>query len=89
MSSGQPSVEYGQSCDENHVSRTSGSCSSSADPHVAHGVGILAGATVTWPSGQYHAGMRWPHQSCREMFQSRRLSSHADVRRAASAPART
>ena len=28
-------------------------------------------ATVTWPSGQYHAGIRWPHHSCRDTFQSR------------------
>ena len=26
-------------------------------------------------SSQYHTGMRWPHQSCREMFQSRMFSS--------------
>ena len=56
------------------MSRTSGSCSSVEDPHVAQASGSSR-ATVTWPSGQYHAGMRWPHQSCREMFQSRRLSS--------------
>ena len=43
MSSGHPSVENGQSCDENHVSRTSGSCSSVADPHVGARIGILPG----------------------------------------------
>jgi hypothetical protein len=26
--------------------------------------------TVMWPSGQYHAGMRWPHHSWRLTFQS-------------------
>ena len=29
--------------------------------------------TVTWPSGQYQAGIRWPHHSWRETFQSRML----------------
>src|SRR5947209_19577569 len=75
VSSGQPSVEYGQSCEENHVSSTSGSWTSSTDPHSAHAVGSSTDAT--WcPFAQYHTGMRCPHHSCREMFQSRRLSSH-------------
>ena len=31
--------------------------------------------TVTWPSGQYQAGIRWPHHSWRETFQSRMFVS--------------
>ena len=32
-----------------------------------------ADVTVTWPSGQYQAGIRCPHHSWRETFQSRML----------------
>ena len=62
-------MAYGQSADENQVSSTSGSRSSSAEPHSAHAFGG-GHAQVTWPSGQYQSGCWWPHQSCREMFQS-------------------
>ena len=30
---------------------------------------------MTWPSGQYQAGIRWPHHSWRERFQSRMFVS--------------
>ena len=55
MSSGQPSVANGQSADENHVSSTSVSRSSSPEPHSAHAAGLVS-CTVTWPSGQYQTG---------------------------------
>src|SRR6202162_3418064 len=71
--SGQPSVENGQSPDENHVSRTSGSCSSLAEPHFGQAVGSSTAANVS-PLSQYQTGMRCPHQSWREMHQSRMFS---------------
>ncbi len=54
----------------------SGSWTSSAAglPHVPQAVGPSGSAdTVTWPSGQYQAGIRWPHHSWRDTFQSRML----------------
>ena len=68
MSSGQPSVENGQRPELNQVSKMSGSCCSSAAgrPHTSQALGPAASAeTVTWPSGQYQAGIRWPHHSWR------------------------
>jgi hypothetical protein len=73
VSSGQPSVENGQSPEENHVSRTSSSWRT-GPPHVGHAV---SGVRETWtePSAsQCQAGIRWPHQSCREMHHGRMLS---------------
>src|SRR5262249_19396703 len=73
--SGQPSEENGTSCDENQVSKTSGSLvnlllilnfsttSSSVLP------------TNTFPCSSYQAGIWWPHQSWREMHQSWMFSS--------------
>ena len=55
------------------MSSTSSSCRSSAEPHSAHAAGSVS-ATVTWPSGQYQTGIRWPHQIWREMHQSRMFS---------------
>ncbi len=45
--------------DENQVSRTSGSRTSAAEPQVRAGGGSPSPGfgTVTWPSGQYHAGI--------------------------------
>ena len=61
--SGQPSVEKGQSAEENQVSSTSGSCSMFLLWQASHSVASSL-ETVTWPqSAQYQAGMRWPHQS--------------------------
>ena len=73
-SSGQPSVENGHSPELNQVSKMSGSWVSSAAgrPQASQAPGpAVAGLTVTWPSGQYQAGIRWPHQSWRLTFQSR------------------
>ena len=52
----------------------SGSCVSSAAgrPQTSQASGPASSAeTVTCPSGQYQAGMRWPHHSWRLTFQSR------------------
>ena len=73
MSSGQPSVENGHSPELNQVSKMSASCRSSAAgrPQTSQASGPAASDdTVTWPSGQYQAGMRWPHHSWRDTFQS-------------------
>jgi hypothetical protein len=61
-------VENGHSPDENHVSRTSVSCFTAA-PHSGHAVRSSI-ETVVWLFAQWNAGMRWPHQSCREIVQS-------------------
>src|SRR5207244_1532980 len=70
VSSGQPSVAKGQSADENQVSSTSSSWRNSGASHSAQAPGSDS-ATVVWPSGQYHAGIWWPHHSWREMHQGR------------------
>src|SRR3970040_2881295 len=70
---GQPSVKNGQRPELNQVSKRSGSWISSATglPHSAQAVGPPSTSeTVTWLSGQYQAGIRWPHQSWRLTFQS-------------------
>ena len=71
--SGQPSVEKGQSAELNQVSSTSGSWVMFLEWQHSHSV-ASSFETVTCPqSSQYQAGMRWPHQSWREMHQSRTL----------------
>ena len=80
VSSGQPSVANGQSADENHVSSTSVSRVSSPEPHSAHAAGSVS-STVRCPSGQYQTGIWWPHQICREMFQSGAFSSESIAKR--------
>ena len=62
------------------MSSTSVSRSSSVEPHSAHAVGLVS-ATVTCPSGQYQTGSWWPHQICREMFQSGAFSSESIAKR--------
>ena len=62
-------VEKGHRPEENQVSSTSSSWRSSPFPQVAHCAGAWR-ATVTWPSGQYQAGIWCPHQSWRLMHQS-------------------
>src|SRR5690606_18155438 len=60
VSSGQPRVEKGQSQDENHVSRTSGSWRRSEPPQAGQAVGSSLETTM-FPhasSLQYHAGIR-------------------------------
>src|SRR6266581_8657795 len=76
VSSGQPSVEWHQSCDENQVSSTSSSCRKALAgwPDRRDASSTLR-ATNTLPDSSYHAGMRCPHQSCREMHQSCTWSS--------------
>ncbi len=55
--SGQPSVEKGQSAEENHVSSTSSSRVRCVQPHFSHFVGSSR-LTLIWPhSSQYHAGI--------------------------------
>ena len=58
------------------MSSTSGSCSSLPDPQVAQADGSSS-ATVTCPFSHVKAGMRWPHQSWREMHQSWMLRIHS------------
>ena len=67
--SGQPIVLNGQSCELNQVSSTSVSCSS-APPHAARASASPRDTIVSPHAAQYQAGIRWPHQSCREMHQS-------------------
>jgi hypothetical protein len=62
-------VEKGQRPEENQVSSTSSSWRRLAPPQVVQAAGVWR-ATVTWPSGQYQAGIWWPHQSWRLMHQS-------------------
>src|SRR5580704_4654581 len=47
------------------------------DAHVSHAVGASRVTVVCLQSRQCHAGMRWPHQSCRETHQSRMLYIHS------------
>src|SRR5215471_18930069 len=71
VSLGQPSVEWHHSAEENHVSSTSSSCWSAPTGLPAFFAASAAlRATKTLPSPSYHAGIRWPHQSWREMHQS-------------------
>ena len=79
--SGQPSVLKGHRFELNQVSNTSGSCVSSRPSYAGNAVGSVNGSsgsgTITAPSSSYQAGIWWPHQSCREMFQGRSLSSQS------------
>src|ERR1700722_17479871 len=70
-------VENGQSAELNQVSSTSGSCVILPEPHFAHFVGVSRDTMISLHSLQYHAGIRCPHQSCREMHQSRILRIHS------------
>src|SRR4249920_3398043 len=71
----QSSVENGHRADENQVSRTSSSCTRGL-PCASAFASVSSCATYTLPLLSYHAGMRWPHQSWREMHQSWMFSSH-------------
>ena len=67
-------MENGHSPELNQVSKMSGSWVSRAAgaPHASQAGGpSISALTVAWPSGQYQAGMRWPHHSWRDTFQSR------------------
>ena len=70
--SGQPKVENVHKPDENHVSNTSSSCLSSIAESKLYfdRTSSSLRATYTLPSASYHAGIRCPHQSWREIHQS-------------------
>ena len=74
--SGQPSVANGQSAEENQVSSTSVSRTSSPEPHSAQASG---GGQVQsrCPSGHVQIGIWCPHQSWRETHQSGAFSSES------------
>ena len=77
MRSGQPRLENGTSQEENQVSSTSSSWRT-GPPQAGQALEIGA-AHLILPqrsASQYQTGMRWPHQSWREMHQSRMPSSH-------------
>ncbi len=54
----------------NQVSRTSSSCHNSDEKHLGHFSGVVRETMGSEPHAQYHAGIRCPHQSWREMHQS-------------------
>ena len=56
------------------MSSTSVSRTISVEPHSAHAAGSVS-STVRCPSGHVQMGSWWPHQICREMFQSGASSS--------------
>ncbi|MNC91195.1 hypothetical protein D3C83_74040 [compost metagenome] len=70
----------GTSADENQVSSTSGSRDSGVMRLPAAAAWRAASSklrpTNGVPSSAYHAGIWWPHHSCREMHQSWMFSSH-------------
>src|SRR5476649_871397 len=69
--SGQPSVEWHHRADENHVSSTSGSClSAEAGVPLFFDASSRLRPTMMLSCSSYHAGIRCPHHSCREMHQS-------------------
>src|SRR5580692_619556 len=74
---GQPKTETGNSPDENQVSSTSVSCVIFSDPQCAQAVGSTRATVILWQVAQCHAGIRCPHQSCREMHQSWMLRIHS------------
>src|SRR5579871_4615343 len=67
-------VENGQRLELNQVSSTSVSCSMRADEQCAQAAGVSRDTVILWQSAQCQAGMRWPHQSWREITQSRIFS---------------
>src|SRR5947209_4244596 len=73
-------VENGHRPDENQVSSTS---SSWCQPGPVGGSSSGPTHTVS-PEGPYQTGIRCPHQSCREMHQSCRLSTQSKYRLAMS-----
>ena len=72
--SGQPMVVKGQSAELNQVSKTSSSCLMLPPPQWAQTLGSAVLTVILPQSAQFQAGMRWPHQICREMHQSRMLA---------------
>src|SRR5258706_7460953 len=47
------------------------------DPHLEHASGVSRATVTLLQSAQCHAGMRCPHQSWREIHQSRMLYIHS------------
>ena len=74
---GQPKTVKGSRPEENQVSRTSVSWMMSVESQVPQACGRVAGDGDAWQALQCHAGMRWPHQSWREMHQSWMLVIHS------------
>src|SRR5712672_1238716 len=68
--SGQPSELNGTSCDENQVSRTSGSRLKEEVMLCFFLISSSVLPTNTFPFSSYHAGIWCPHQICLEMHQS-------------------
>ncbi len=66
-------MENGQSPEENHVSSTSVSWRR-APPHCGHALRSVRETCMLPSLSQYQTGMRWPHQSWREIAQSRMFS---------------
>jgi hypothetical protein len=66
----------GTSQEENQVSSTSSSCRT-APPQAGQAVRSVRLTLIRAQRSlsQYHTGIRWPHQSWREMHQSRMPSS--------------
>src|ERR1035438_10599442 len=76
-SSDLPRVEKGQRALENQVSRTSVSWLRLRDAQRGQRSGVSRATTISKHWAQCQAGMRWPHQSWREMHQSRMLYIHS------------
>jgi ATP-dependent Lon protease len=71
---GQPRTANGQSPEENQVSSTSSSCSNAPPPHFLHADGALRPAMYSPQPSHFQTGILCPHQSWREMHQSRMFS---------------
>src|SRR5258707_7294483 len=74
---GHPNTDTGSRQEENQVSSTSVSCVIWSEPQCAQLVGSWRATVILWQTAQCHAGMRWPHHSCREMHQSWMLRIHS------------
>ena len=70
LSLGQPRVEKGHRAEENQVSSTSSSWRMWVEWQCWHSVGSVSLTVISPQSSHVQAGMRWPHQSWREMHQS-------------------
>src|SRR5215471_139030 len=74
---GQPNVEKGHRAELNQVSSTSGSCSRRVEPQRGQEGSVSRATRISRHSWQCQAGIRWPHQSWREIHQSRMLYIHS------------
>ena len=74
----QPKTVKGSRPEENQVSRTSVSwVSVVVFAQLEQMVGVSRETMISLQAAQCHAGMRWPHQSWREMHQSWMLFIHS------------